>query len=171
MDPAWNASQNEMGPHGYPEEFFHDARKFRDGGKANPILLPMLKTSLEQVVQTMTLADGTICFQAAQDRLKQLIEPLLKWATTNGFAQWPGPHVSHIISLRPTSKNHVTPHQLLNMAASLKQEDGIYVSVRCGGFRISPYLDTTPADIESLMDALTRVVGAVPIVSSTSPIE
>jgi hypothetical protein len=157
-----------MGPHGYPEAFFHDARKFRDGGKANPILLPMLKTSLEQVVQTMTMPDGTINFQAAQDQLKQLMEPLLEWAATNGFAQLRGPHVSHIIGLRPTITNHVTPHQLLNIATSLKQEDGIYVAVRCGGFRISPYLDTTPADIELLMDAFTRVVGDVPIASSTS---
>jgi hypothetical protein len=46
---AWDASMDEMGPRGYPEPFYSDARKFDSGGKPNPILLPMLRASMEKI--------------------------------------------------------------------------------------------------------------------------
>jgi len=46
---SWDVSKNEMGPRGYPERYYGDARKFDSGGKANPLLLPMLRTAMEEV--------------------------------------------------------------------------------------------------------------------------
>ena len=38
-----------MGPRGYSEKFYSDARKFDSGGQANPILIPMLCAAMEEV--------------------------------------------------------------------------------------------------------------------------
>merc|ERR1712070_1039828 len=36
---------------GYPEEFMQGARRFDAGGRANPILLPMIEAALSQVLE------------------------------------------------------------------------------------------------------------------------
>ena len=73
---SWDASKDEMGPNGYPTEFCNDARKFDSGGKPNPILLPILRASLEQVVELDVVK--------AQEDLKLLIQPI----TRLGLAEW-----------------------------------------------------------------------------------
>ena len=128
-----------MSPRGYPEKFYSDARKFDSGGKVNPILIPMLCSSMEEVAR--------IDMQEAQIKLKSLITPLLEWAKDNGFILSPGPHAYHLVGLRPCNR---TPEDLLQVCSKL-QEKGIYIAVRCGGFRISPYLTTTPDEIRQLI--------------------
>ena len=147
-DKAWDANQNEMGPDGYPELFVSDARKFDQGGKPNPILLPMLQTSLEFVVQT-TGQD----LRKAQEDLRHKILPLLDWASKNGYRTSAGPHAWHIIGLRPAKNKHMTPRQLLDIASTLESQ-GFYIAVRCGGLRISPYVTTTETEIQQFIEAL-----------------
>jgi selenocysteine lyase/cysteine desulfurase len=142
---AWDASMDEMGPHGYPEPFYSDARKFDSGGKPNPILLPMLRASMEKIALIDT--------QEAQEQLKALIQPLLSWASKNGYTISPGSHASHLIGIRPSQR---TPEELLEMCRSLQQK-GIIIAVRCGVFRISPYLTSTGADIQKLIEGLRSV--------------
>lgn len=138
---AWDASQNEMGPKGYSEDYIQDARKLDSGGKPNPLLFPMLRTSLTDVLDTIDV-------HQAQMDLRVLLQPLLDWARTRGWGLTPGPHASHLIGLRPTS---LTPKQMLDICSGLQQDDGIYIAVRCGAFRISPYVDSTSMDIERLI--------------------
>lgn len=142
----WDASMDEIGPAGYPEAFYSDARKFDSGGKPNPIMLPMLRASMESIVLIDT--------QEIQKQLKALIQPLLHWAAQNGYIISPGPHASHLIGIRPSQR---TPEELLSMCRAL-QEKEIIIAVRCGVFRISPYLTNTEADIEKLIEGLSRVV-------------
>ena len=145
-----------MSPKGYPEQFVHNALKFNQGGRPNPIILPILRVAIEEVVQTMTMEDGTISFDKAQNQLRTTMEPLLHWAKNNGYVQNPGPQMSHIVGLRPCPTKHMTPRQLLDIATALQQR-GIYLAVRCGGFRIAPYLDTTAEDVQSLIAALEEL--------------
>lgn len=147
---SWDAAKNEMGPNGYPAEFCKDARKFDGGGKPNPILLPMLRASLEQVVQLDVLR--------AQQELKVLTQPILDWASQNDFVLTPGPHAAHLIGIRPGLKSTLTPQRMIDIANELQQE-GIFIAVRCGAFRISPYVDTTESDIQRLLEALGRYCG------------
>lgn len=131
-----------MGPSGYPEKFFNDARKFDSGGKPNPTLLPMLRASLEQVC----LIDR----EAAQAELKKLMDPLILWAQENGYVVPSEPRAYHLVGIEPPNR---TIEEILNTASKL-QEQGIIVAVRCGGFRISPYLNTTPSEIQTLLKGL-----------------
>jgi selenocysteine lyase/cysteine desulfurase len=144
---SWNASKNEMGPNGYPDDFCKDARKFDGGGKPNPILFPMIRTALEQVVQ--------LNVSQVQDDLKRLTKPIINWALRNGFALTPGPHAGHLIGIRPAIGNELTPSRMIRIASRL-QSEGIFIAVRCGAFRISPYIDTDLSDIQRLLDALDR---------------
>lgn len=139
---AWDASMNEMGPKGYPDHFYSDSRKFDGGGKPNPILLPLLRASMEKVV--------ALDIEKAQAQLKALVQPLLSWASNNGYSISPGPHAFHLIGIRPLNR---TPEELLEMSRALLQKD-IIIAVRCGVFRISPYLDNTEADIQALIAGL-----------------
>jgi selenocysteine lyase/cysteine desulfurase len=139
---GWDASKNEMGPKGYPETFFDDARKFDSGGRPNPLLLPMIRTSLEEVVK--------LDMPTAQETLRGLTARLLEWATANGYTITRGPHASHIIGLRP---KYLTPQEMIGMVKALEQR-GIILAVRCGGFRVSSYITTTEGEIDRLMVGL-----------------
>ena len=136
---AWDASQNEMGPQGYSEDFLPDARRLDSGGKVNPVILSMLRASLTSIKDLDVLQ--------AQNDLRNLIQPLLDWAMNKGWTLTPGPHAAHIIGLRPIS---LTSKQMLDICSGL-QYDGIYIAVKCGAFRVSAYIDTTINDIERLI--------------------
>jgi selenocysteine lyase/cysteine desulfurase len=141
-DKTWDASKDKMGPEGYSQEFAEDARKFDSGGKPNPILLPMLRGSMEQVIQLDVLE--------TQAKLGDLVTPLIQWAHSNGFTL-PNAHAFHILGLR---SSNLSPTEMIAINDELERQ-GIDIAVRCGAFRVSPYLDTTPADIQILINALT----------------
>ena len=147
---SWDASKNEMGSNGYPADFCSDSRKFDSGGKPNPILLPMLRSSLEQVVKLDVLQ--------VQQEMKLLTKPILDWASENDFCITPGPHAGHLVGIRPVCNSRLTPQRMIQIANEL-QGEGIYIAVRCGAFRISPYVDTEETDIQRLLDALGRYCG------------
>jgi selenocysteine lyase/cysteine desulfurase len=136
---AWDASKNEMGPRGYSEDYLSDARRLDSGGKANPLIFPMLRASLTSI--------QNLDVHQAQIDLQNLIQPLIDWAMNLGWTLTPGPHASHILGLRPIT---LTSTQMLDICSGL-QYDGIYIAVKCGAFRVSPYIDTTIDDIERLI--------------------
>lgn len=144
-DPPFDASSNDMGPHGYPSRFLPGARKFDSGGKPNPILVPMLQASLEQVVQ--------LHIPAVQQQLTQLIQPLVDWVKVHPeLARLPhGPFAPHLFGIHPTRTSR---DDMIKICKAMQQEDEIVVAVRSGAFRISPYLDTTPEHIQRLIKAL-----------------
>jgi selenocysteine lyase/cysteine desulfurase len=142
----WDAAKNVMGANGYPEKFFDDARKFDSGGKPNPILLPMLRVSLEQVAK--------LDFVQVQDQLGKLMVPLIDWALSNQFTMTSGDCAYHLVGIRPTQ---LTTQQMIDICSSLQQK-GIYVAVRCGAFRVSPYIDNVNSDIQRLISALEEAI-------------
>lgn len=144
---SWDASKNEMGPNGYPAEFCEDARKFDSGGKPNPILLPMLRASLEQVTQLNEVQ--------VQEQMKRLTDPIVEWTVKNDFVMTPGPHAGHLVGIRPGPNSKLTPQRMVQIANDL-QSEGIVIAVRCGAFRISPYIDTSESDIQQVLEALER---------------
>ena len=139
----WNAYPNEMGPHGYPEKFFPDARKFDSGGNMTQVLLSMLRTSLEEIC-ALDIVD-------AQSKLKTLIQPLLEWAKRKEIFV-PKFHAYHLIGLR---LNDITVEHMIDVCHRL-ESDGIFISVRNGYFRISPYVTNTKDDIQRLIDGFNK---------------
>ena len=136
----WDASRDEMGPNGYPEKFFKDARKFDSGGKPNQILLPMLRTSLERV--------AVVDKSRLQLALKDLMSPFLEWVRGSANFQLPSAHDHHLFGVRPTK---MTPEKMIEICNRLQKEEKVYIAVRCGAFRISPYLDNCNSDVEKLL--------------------
>lgn len=136
-----------MKPNGYPEKFVNDARKFDAGGRPSPSVLPMLRAALEEVTEIDSVA--------AQEKLRHLLQPLLSWVSqrVDYFDKIPidgNQQAYHIISLRP--KNAST-EDMISWTKALKSK-GVHVAVRCGGIRVSPYLDNTPEDVSFLIKAL-----------------
>jgi selenocysteine lyase/cysteine desulfurase len=132
-----------MGPHGYPETYYGDARKFDSGGKANPLLLPLLRKAMEEI--------ASINAVEAQSQLKVLMQPLLDWAAGNGYSIKTAPRAYHLIGLVPNEK---TPEEMIEIANRLAAEKGVILAIRCGGFRVSPYLTNTPNDVRKLIEGL-----------------
>ena len=142
----YDASKDEMGKDGYPTQYYTDARKFDSGGKPNPLLLPILRASMMEV--------SKLNVRDVQLQLKTLTSPLVDWATRHGYGLTNGRRMHHLIGIRPW---HLSPGEMVTIVNQLEQE-GIYIAVRCGAFRISPYLDNTPRDIDRLIEALERFV-------------
>lgn len=143
--PTYDASKDEMSKDGYPTAFFKDARKFDAGGKPNPVILPILRAALEEVV--------SLNIEEAQEQLRALMSPFLEWASRHGYVL-PSSHAYHLVGIRPTQQ--MSPEEMIAIAARLESAHSVYVAVRCGAFRISPYLDTTPTDMDRLVQALAQ---------------
>jgi selenocysteine lyase/cysteine desulfurase len=139
-----------MGPFGYPMPFYQDARKFDSGGKPNPIILPMLKASLRTVV--------ALDMAQLQDTLKDIMKPLLDWVQTSDQFVLPTEHGFHLLGLRPKKDKNIPTEHVLEICRRLLEGYGIYVTVRCGALRISPYIDNTMEDVEAFVIALKTIL-------------
>jgi selenocysteine lyase/cysteine desulfurase len=155
-DLPWTqeASRNSMGPNGYPWETYHtDARKFDSGGcKTNSLLLPMLRASLELVVQ--------LDLYQVQEQLGahsgRFTIPARHANHSSGLD-----YANHLVGLRPTRE--MSANELLSMTKQLQHDKGIYIAARCGGLRISPYLDNSLQDIQRLVLALEEAAAAAAV--------
>lgn len=143
--PSWDAGKEEMTPEGYPTAFYRDARKFDAGGKPNPVLLPVLRVALEEV--------AALDVREVQGQLKVLLAPFVEWAANHGY-QFPSSHAYHLVGIRPDPP--VSAERMISVASKLESSHGVVIAVRCGAFRISPYLDSTESDIFRLVEALER---------------
>jgi selenocysteine lyase/cysteine desulfurase len=148
QDEVYDATENNIDEKGYPAEFVCGARRCDSGGKNNPILEPMICEGLRIV--------NAIQLDSAQSYLKRITDQILEGGKSIGFDVQPGPRCSHIIGLRPKSPEFVqylTPEMMVQVANKLK-ENNIFLAVRCGAFRISPYLKSTSDDVDQLIEAL-----------------
>jgi selenocysteine lyase/cysteine desulfurase len=136
----WNAYPNQMTSQGYPEKFFSNARKFDSGGTFSNVMLYMTLKSLKEVI--------SLDLSEAQITLQQIMLPLLKWATENKI-WYPSNHAYHLVGLKP---NNLSVEAMLEVSECLASQ-GIYISVRNGFFRISPYINNTKEDIVRLINA------------------
>jgi selenocysteine lyase/cysteine desulfurase len=151
LPETWTVSRNALSPVGYPMSYYRDARKFDAGGKANSILLPMLERSVEEVLQLGDLTD-------IQLRLQRLMGPLFDYVAkdTDGryYISSPQDRAYHIIGLIAKNK---TPTELIGIQNLLQSNYKVLVAVRCGGIRISPYVNTTKDDVDALIWGLQEL--------------
>lgn len=148
QDEIYDALENKIGRKGYPNEFLSGARRFDSGGKKNPILEPMVCQGLKIV--------KSLDFEQAQAYLRGITDKILEGGRRLGLDVQPGPRCGHIIGLRPSSVEMVqklTPERMVSIASKL-QKRGVFLAVRSGAFRISPYLTTTKEDVDRLIAIL-----------------
>ena len=154
-NPLWDVETNKLRSGriqdgaGYSEEFVHGARRLDAGGRPNPILMPMLRAALEILARY-----GDI--ERIQSKISEINDQVLEGAMQMGFTTSPGPRAGHILGLRPGSdelKAKLTPEAMLEICKRL-QAKGIFISARCGAFRISPYINTTEDEVKQLLAGL-----------------
>jgi len=126
QDEVYDATENNIGKHGYPEEFISGAARLDSGGKKNPILLPMVCEGLRIVKE--------IDVMEAQKYLTRITDRVLIGGEEIGFGVQAGPRAGHIIGLRPVSsalRDVLTPSKMVEVANRLKEKD-VFLAVRCG---------------------------------------
>ena len=134
-----NAPSMEYSP-GYSDEYAPGARRFDMGAADSMIHLPMSKTALERITDWGP-AEIQATLRALTDRIAERAEAV------GLMVPPPTRRVGHFIGLWPDKP---LPDGLVN---NLKAS-GIYVSLRGGAIRVSPYLFNDASDVDALFDAL-----------------
>jgi len=135
QNEVYDAQENNVAKGGYPTEFIKGARRCDSGGEKNPILEPMICDAL-RIVSSFDL-------NAVQSFMNHITDRILEKGKRMGFDVQPGPRCGHMIGLRPISKEmveYLTPETMVEVANRLKGKN-IFLALRCGAFRIAPYLD------------------------------
>lgn len=149
QDERESAGKGRIGPSGYPEAFVSGTSRLDAGGGKNPILLPMVLEGLRIVL------DGPDP-KTSQAILRQITDRIVAGASKFGLGIRSGPRAGHIIGLRPegaTMRRIMTPDTMLHVAERLAGRN-VFLAVRSGAFRISPYLNTTEDEVDQLLQAL-----------------
>ena len=127
---------------GYALDYVDTARRFDMGERNNFISLPMAVAALTQ------LNDWTP--QGVASGLAPLTQQVADGAAERGYSVPPAAHrVSHYIGLR----DDTPPADDL---AERFAADGVHISLRGGGIRVSPHLFADTSDIERFFDVLDR---------------
>ncbi len=127
----------------YTPEFMPGARRFDHGGANNVLSQPITNTALEQI------------HAWGQDNIHnymvKLIDKTADMASERGFdvpeKQF---RIGHFIGLQPKKKLDCD-------LAGIMAKKNIYLSLRIGKIRISPYVFSSENDIDMLFDALDEI--------------
>jgi len=129
---------------GYSDEFMSGARRYDVGERSNFIALPMLKIALQQLLEW---EPGNI-----QRTLAPLVAEINRRATDLGLvAVKPGAGANHFTGLR-------FPAGIPSGLEGALITANVYVSMRGGTLRVSPYLYNAPQDIDRLFDVLSQAI-------------
>jgi selenocysteine lyase/cysteine desulfurase/dTDP-4-dehydrorhamnose reductase len=129
---------------GYPEAYYPDARKFDAGGKANPVLIPMVREGLQATL------DWSPEHVAAMTR--QLTDALCGALTqifgSNCLVIRPKmERCAHILGLRFCRESSFSSLFSLSELKDALARNGVFTAVRGEWLRISPYLHNTLHDV------------------------
>ena len=128
---------------GYGDRYLADAARFDQGAADSMVHMPMTVAALRQISSW-----GVAEIEAA---LAPLVDRIAAAAAERGWRVPPEPHrARHMIGLGVGDP----PDGLIGR---LKAE-GVYVSLRGGAIRVSPYLFNDETDVDRLFEALDRLV-------------
>jgi len=148
-DPLEDVWLNKPGSEDFPnitqykEGYREGAARYSMGEHSNFILLPMLIRALEQI--------HIWGIDAIQEYCVRLVQPLVQFLQEkNYWVEEPSCRASHLFGCLPPPAvdKQLKFQQLL--------EHKVFVSLRGGGFRVSPYLYNTENDIAALMEVLNK---------------
>jgi selenocysteine lyase/cysteine desulfurase len=134
-----------------PLPFMAGARRFDSGQRENMILLPIVIAGLEFVL--------SIGIDTIRNHVAGVTAAVAEGAEALGFKTLPaGQRSPHILALAP-------PVGDANAIAATLAADKVFLSARQGLLRVAPHLHTGEREVERLLSALRRAIGA----SSTRP--
>ena len=132
---------------GYSDNYRKGARRFDMGAANSMIHLPMTKSALEQV-NYWTVAE-------IQSTLEILVNRIADAASSIGFTVAPKCHrAGHFLGLWPQRN---LPENLLQRL----EEKNIFISLRGGALRVSPYLFNDLADVDKFLEILDYEISRV----------
>lgn len=129
----------------YVDDYSPGAGRYNVGEFSNFILVPMLNTAIEQILEWGV--------EHIQDYCDHLSRPLIQFFKQNGFwVEEDAFRAKHLFGVLLPSG--IDREKLLQ---SLKEKQ-IYVSVRGEGIRVSLHLFNTAEDVAALEDALREII-------------
>lgn len=135
----------------YPEALYPDARRLDSGGKANPIIVPMVRAALEWVLRL-----GVDNIQQTTRRLTNaLAEQLTAVFGSHALVRSEAQRSAHILGVRfhPASPFH-SAAPLVALNAVLKA-NGVHCSVRGEWLRLSVYVHNRLSDVRRFVSLFT----------------
>ncbi|EGD75749.1 hypothetical protein PTSG_07866 [Salpingoeca rosetta] len=166
-DEAWWDEVGAMTDMGYPTPFKPGACRFDSGGRPNYIGVPMLHDALQHLTTWGPAHITAYC--------TPLLDRLIVGARELGF-QVPRSHAPHFVGLTPpvpSDQQHdapVCPASVSNpdtawptmprLAAAIQRHHHAFCSVRHGAIRVSVFLYTTTAHVDSFVAALATQLAA-----------
>jgi len=141
----------------YPEQFFPGARRFDAGGKPNPLIVPMVREALQLLTLKWSPHAIQSYLMSLTDSIATQLETLLGSSVV--VIKPKSLRSGHILGLRlldPTSGASV----LSEVHRRLK-EHRVYVSVRSGWLRVSPYIYNTPSEANAFVSILVGVTRSI----------
>lgn len=127
----------------YELEYQTGARRFDVGERSNFIIVPMLTAAVQQLLNWGVSNIETYC-----RRLTDMVTDSLLGTPYRITEKASRP--AHLFSIRPQSQDSVP-----QICAELEQRK-VSVSVRAGGFRISPHVYNTDDDASALVEAFIK---------------
>jgi selenocysteine lyase/cysteine desulfurase len=137
-----SGSEDFSGLVNYRDTYQPGARRFDAGGSSNQVLLPMAIAATEQLLKWGVANIG----QTLAQRTSYLRNEAMRMGIDCPKAEFSAPHM---IGLR-------IPKDRIAALANRLTERGIFVSVRGAGVRVSPHLYNTDADLDCLLEELSR---------------
>ena len=148
----------------YPEQFFPGARRFDAGGKPNPLVVPMVRESLQ-----LTLRWSPQAIQSYLMSLTDSIATQLETLLGSSVVIKPKPLRSgHILGLRLLDP--MSGASLLSEVHRRLKEHKVYVSVRSGWLRVSPYIYNTPSEANAFVSILVGVTRSILVLRIPTPL-
>jgi len=120
------------------------ARRFDFGAHAHPLLVPMALAAARQ----LQVWGQPAIYSHLQQQLHHLTQQLHDRGLADGLQQ---PHAPHFCAWRPPSGREQAAQQAV-------EAGGYVVAQRAGALRIAPYLHTTLAELDALVDTLAAAV-------------
>ena len=125
----------------YTEEYTPGAGRYNVGEFGNHILLPMLNTALQQIL------DWNV--NEIQNYCRELIAPAIVFLNENGFrTETEAYRTNHLFGF--ALPENISKEELMKNL----QQKKIFVSTRGNAVRVSPNVYNTPDDIQALINAL-----------------
>jgi selenocysteine lyase/cysteine desulfurase/dTDP-4-dehydrorhamnose reductase len=151
-DPSWDEIVHFRNASGYPKTFFNDGRKFDSGGRANPILVPMVTRALEIVHEISPRQ-----VQIHSLFLAKLLTRELSILSTFFHVIPESQRASHIVGIKPTHHAVSLGIDLSRIADRLKDND-VFVSIRGETIRVALYIYNSASNVYKLASLLTQIV-------------
>ena len=147
LEETWIGRQGSEAFQGlvdYQDEYQPGALRYDVGERSNFVLVPMLKKSLELLLEWTPARISRYCHR--------LSEPLIQRALELGFAieeeKWRSPHLFGL---------YMPPGLELTALKAALDERQIYVSLRGQALRIAPNIYNDESDVGALIEALEAV--------------